>query len=247
MMGRIQAGSLLILVSGLLTAQVAAAAEDEWHFGIGTGLQSFSLDGTVGFASTAGGIITDIDVSNSDTRDYMKSAFGLGGFASKGPWTINLSGGRIELKDNDSGLDVKWKNTNAEGTVDYTFATKGRHRFGALAGVRYTKHEWDITSPSATADPDEDWTDVLVGLSHTMAINEKWSWSTRGDYGFGGSEGTWYATTGLNWRPWEHWLFNVNAKYLKTEYGNKNNVNKSDFYYYDVDQPSFGLGFLYVW
>jgi len=248
MSSRLNTGALLVGLVALLATQGAAAAEDQWHFGIGTGFNSFPLDGKVGFATdNQGGVIEDIDVSNSDTRDYLQSAFGLGGFARKGPWTINLSGGRIELDDSDSGLDVNWKNTNVEGTVVYNFATVGRNHFGVLAGARYTKHDWDIDSATDSADPDEDWTDALVGLTHMLPFSEKWSWSSRVDYGFGGSEGTWNATTGVNWQPWQHWVFNANVKYLKTEYGEKNNINKSDFYYYDVDQPSFGLGFLYVW
>lgn len=243
----LKAGSAVLVAGVLVAAQGAAAAEDQWRFGIGTGLNSFSLDGKVGFATPGGGTIQDIDVSNSDAMDYMKSAFGAGGFASKGPWTISLSGGRVELDDSDSGLDVNWKNTNVEGSVAYNFATLGRNRFGALAGARYTKHEWDIDYPGGSSDPDENWTDAIIGLTHALPFNEKWSWSNRVDYGFGGSEGTWNAVTQLNWHAFDHWMFNANLRYLKTEYGDKSDIDKSDFYYYDVDQPSFGLGFLYVW
>jgi hypothetical protein len=237
----------LLLAAALLAAQGATAAEDRWRFGIGTGFTSFSLDGKVGFATDAGGTIQDIDVSNSDAMDYMQSAFGLGGFASNGPWTISLSGGRIELDDSDSGLDVNWKNTNMEGSVAYNFATLGRNRLGVLAGVRYTKHEWDIDIAGDSADPEEDWTDVLIGVTHVMPFSEKWSWSNRVDYGFGDSEGTLNAVTQLNWRAFDHWTFNANVKFLNTEYGDKDDIDKSDFYYYDVDQPAFGLGFLYAW
>lgn len=243
----IKSGAVLLAFTTLALAEGAAAAEDQWRFGIGTGLSSFSLDGKVGFPTGNGGVIRSIDVDNGDTSDYMKSAFGLGGFASKGPWTINLSGGRVELDDSDSGIDVNWKNTNVEGSVVYNFTSLGRNRLGVLAGVRYTKHEWDIDFPGGSSDPDDDWTDALIGLTHSLPFSEKWSWSNRVDYGFGGSEGTWSAVTQVNWRAFDHWVFNINAKYLSTEYGDKDDINKTDFYYYDVDQPSFGLGFLYVW
>ncbi len=238
--------ALLLAATTLVMAQ-GAVAEDSWRFGIGTGFSSFSLDGDIGFATNNGGQIKGIDVSNSDTSDMLQSAFGLAGFAEKDVWRINLSGGTRSLEDSDSGLDLKWDSTNYEGSVSYTFATTGSSRWGALLGLRYTKHEWKIKSATDKLEPDDDWTDVLIGLVQQMPLGDQWMWSNRLDYGFGGSEGTVNAVTTLGWKPLKQWTFYVNGRYFSTERGDKNDIADSDFYYYNVDEPSLGLGFVFVW
>ncbi len=128
-------------------------------------------------------------------------------------------------------------------------AESGANSFGVLFGVRYTRHDWNIriAGPGAVNSPDEDWTDAIVGVTHQLAFAERWTWNNRVDYGFGGSEGTTFASTTLNWRPFDHWAFNVSAQYLDTEYGDASDINKADFYYYNVEQPLVGIGFAYVW
>jgi hypothetical protein len=244
----------LLAAAVLLAAQSAAAeqsviaesGDESWRFGIGTGISSFSLDGDIGFATSAGGLITEIDVDNSDTSDMLDSAAGFTAFAEKNLWRINLSAGTRTLEDSDSGLDLEWDYTTFEGSVTYKFATTGYNRWSALLGVRYTEHEWTIESATDDLRPEDDWTDVLIGLVHELPIGNTWSWSNRVDYGFGGSEGTVNAVTTLGWKPLPHWMFYLNARYLATEHGDEDDIEDSDFYFYDVDEPSLGLGFLFV-
>ena len=244
----------VIFVFALVTAlaaptRAAESSSGDWRFGIGTGFSSFSLDGDLGFATSAGGLIQDIDLSNSETKDLVQSGFGLGGFARNEQWTILWSAGQQSLEDEDSSIDAKWDRTQAEIAAVYKVATLNANSFGVLFGARYTRHDWDIKTGGAVTvnSPDEDWTDAIIGLTHELTFAERWSWTNRVDYGFGGSDGTTFASTTLNWRPFEHWAFNVSGQFLDTKFGDKSDINKSDFYYYDVKQPQFGVGFAYVW
>ncbi len=242
----------LAVVFALMVGPAWADAKqsgDEWKFGIGTGFSSFSLDGDLGFATSLGGVIQDIDLSNSETSDLVQSGFGLAGFARNEQWTILWSAGQQTLEDQDSGLKAKWDRTQAEIAAVYKIGEMGANSFGVLFGARYTRHDWDIKTRGLVTvnSPDEDWTDAILGVTHQLRFAEGWSWNNRADYGFGGSEGTTFASTNLTWQPFVHWAFNVSAQYLDTKFGDKSDINKSDFYYYDVKQPQFGIGFAYVW
>ncbi len=238
--------SILLLIATAAVAQ-GAAADEGWRYGIGTGISSFKLDGDIGFPSDDGGVIIDGKLDNSDTRDLIDSAFGLEAFAQKDRWRFGVRAVTMTLEDGTKGYKAEWDRTEGALWLDYNFATTGYHRWGALLGARYNKHEWTFKTPTERSKPDDDWTDVMVGLTHSVPFSEKWFWTNRVDYGFGGSEGTWHAATAINWMPFDHWIFNVSADYLSTEFGEKKDINKSDFYYYDVDQTTFGIGVVFTW
>jgi hypothetical protein len=243
----------LFALSGAMLALAGAsashAASDDWNFGIGTGLSSLALDGDVGFGTESGGVIADMDLDNGDTADMFESAFGFRGFANKGPWTISFGYATLTLEDDDAGLDAEWDRAQAHVEVEYNFAVTGNHRWGVVGGARLTDHEWEFQDKETGEKfkPDDDWTDAVIGLTHMVPIAKNWSWSSRVDYGFGDSEGSFSAKTGVNWKPWEHWVFNGSLAYYSIEYGDEDDIADSDFYYYDVDETVIGLGFAYVW
>jgi len=244
------AGSLFLAsVWGLLLAQSASAAEDRWSFGIGTGISTLDLDGDVGFATGSGGFIGDFDIDNGDSADMLKSAFGGGGFANKGRWTIHGLFSTLTLEDDNQDYDVEWDQTFGELAVEYMLGNVGNHAFGVIAGVNYTKHEWKFTD-QATRErikPDEDWTDAMIGVTHRVPFGGTWAWANRIDYAGGDSEGVFNVTTGVNWNPYTHWVFNLGLGYRDVEYGEKGDVNDNDFYYYDTKETTINLGFLYIW
>jgi len=245
---RKQAAALVLALSS--TVSTATFAAGDWHYGIGTGLSSFSLDGDLGFATPAGGLVSGIDLDNSDTADLIDSAIGANAFATNGQWQILVSYNTVALEDNDADLRAEWDRTNAELAVGYNIAKLGSNVFGVLAGVRYTDHEWEISSRTgsfADVEPGDDWTDFIVGVTHQLAITDGWSWRNRIDGGFGDTEEAWFASTGIYWQPLDHWMFNLSARYLNTEFGDESDVNDPDFYYYDVEEVAFGLGVSYVW
>jgi hypothetical protein len=241
-------GSALLLSAAAL-APAVNAAEDRWSFGIGTGLSSLSLDGDVGFATPSGGVIGDFDLDNGDTADMFESAFGAGGFANKGRWTIHAKFATLTLEDDNRDFDAKWDRTFGEFAVEYMLGKAGNHAFGVIAGVNYTKHEWDFKNKETREklSPDDDWTDAMIGVTHRLPLGKEWSWSNRIDYAGGDSEGTFNATTSLNWKPFTHWIFNVGLGYRDVEFGDEGDIDDNDFYYYDTDETTISLGFLYVW
>lgn len=241
--------ALSAAITGLFLSAAAQAAEDRWSFGIGTGLSSLDLDGKVGFATSSGGLVGDFDLDNGDTADMFESAFGAGGFANKGPWTIHLRFATLTLEDDNQDLNAKWDRSFGEFAVEYAFYRAGNHTFGVLGGVNYYKHEWEFQDKQTREKfkPDEDWTDAVIGLTHNVPFSDDWSWSNRIDYAGGDSEGTFNATTTVNWKPFDHWVFNLGLGYRDVEYGEEDDINKNDFYYYDVEETTINLGFLYVW
>jgi len=239
--------ALSAAVAGLSVAPVSHA--DDWRFGIGTGLSSLALDGDVGFATKSGGFVRDIELDNGDTADMLESGIGFRAFAATGPMTINFGYATMTLEDSDSGLEAEWDRAKAHLELEYTFARTGNHSWGVLGGVHYTEHDWKfkIKGTGEKSEPDEDWTDAVIGLTHKVPIGENWSWANRVDYGFGDSEGNVSISTGINWKPLEHWVFSGSAAYYAIEFGDKDDIGKSDFYYYDVDETVIGLGFMYLW
>ena len=121
--------------ASLLPAQSANAAEDRWSFGIGTGISSLALDGDVGFATESGGVVGDFDLDNGDTSDMVDSAFGFGGFANNGPWTIHFKFATLTLEDDNRDYGAEWDRNFGELALEYTFARAGNHAFGVLGGI----------------------------------------------------------------------------------------------------------------
>ena len=225
---------------------VGAQAQDEWKFGIGTGISSFSLDGDIGFPGTPTGQVRDVDLDNSDTSDLVESGFGLGGFAAKGKWKILYSLGRVTLEDDDAGLTAEWDKDQAEVAGVYNFAKTGNHAWGVLFGVRHIAHDWTFTTATDTVGVDESWTDGLVGITHAVPFASKWSWSNRLDAGFGDSESSTVFSTAINRQIGKHWLVHLNIEATSLEFGEKEDIAKADFYLYDVDETAVGIGFLYT-
>jgi hypothetical protein len=198
-------------------------------------------------------VIGDIDLDNSDTRDLIESGFGLAGVAINGPWSILASIGTVVLEDRDSLIDAEWERSKAELVVGYRFFSTGTHQFSVLGGVRNIAHDWDIKlrgpNPAGVRVPDvdEDWTDLVIGAAHTMPISGRWLWSNRIDLGFGDTEEALFLASTIQWLPVRHWSFNASIRFTRLEIGSASDVDKTDFYYYDIDEPSVGIGFMYLW
>lgn len=71
----------------------------------------------------------------------LESAFGFGGFANKGPWTIRFGYSTLTLEDDDSNYDVEWDKAEGGLTLEYAFYKGGKHTFGILGGLAYTDHD----------------------------------------------------------------------------------------------------------
>ena len=251
-------------LAGLLSVSLGGVAHADWSYGIGTGIFLVNFDGDQGFNTALfGPIELDVDLDQDDVMDLMESAFGLGGYATDGTWMFQYSFGVLELEDKPrgtlpSGATVSSKlgfdKTNAEFTVGYPIYRDPSLIVRLEGGARYTKHELDsaltIVGPGGTTqlkgDIDEDWTDVLAGISAGIPLAEKWMWNNKFNAGFGGSEGTYHVYTGLTWRFHRHWAASLFGKYTAVEYENSSK-GKRNWYLVDWDEYGAGLNILVTW
>ena len=81
-------------------------------------------------------------------------------------------------------------------------------------------------------------------MTLAVPLAEKWVWNNRVDAGFGGSEGTYSANTGVTWRFYKGWASTLYSKYTAIEFENGNRGD-ADWYLYDVDEFGVGLAVLY--
>ena len=248
------------VLAGLLSMSLSGVAHADWSFGIGTGIFRLNAEGDMGFNTIAGPVEQDVDLAPDDIDDLMETAFGFGGYATDGTWIIQYSFGLLELEDDPSvvlpsgatvsskiGFDI----TGGEITVGYPIYRSTSLIVRLHAGARYTEHELDLDhtidgTPVLSRDIDEDWTDALVGISLGVPLAEKWMWNSKFNAGFGGSEGTYFAQTGVTWRFLKHWSTTLYGKNTAVEYENGSRGD-SDWYLYDVDEFGAGLSVLFNW
>ena len=240
---------LVLLGASLAITCTGAQAADDWKFGIGTGFTSFSLDGDIGFATPnmpGPGLIFDVDLDNGDTADLVESGLGVSGFAANGPWKILYSVGRVTLEDDDGGLEAEWDRIQAEISAVYNFARTGNHNWGVLFGVRYVEHEWEF-SGLVDANTDDDWTDAIIGITHAVPLGSGFAWANRISAGVGDSESSAFVSSSVNWSATEHFVLNLTLSYRQEEFGDEDDIADDDFYYYDMEEPAVGIGFMYTW
>jgi hypothetical protein len=191
----------------------------------------------------------------------MESAFGFGGYATNGTWTIQYSLVNLVLEGDDRGVtpggdtvtaEMEFDKSGVEITVGRPVIKREHLIVGLHGGLRYTKHELstDLTIVAGTTpienDIDESWVDVLIGGSIGVPFAEKWVWNNRLNVGFGGSEGATQVSTGLTWRFLKSWSATLKADVTAVEYEN-DDEGDADWYLYDVDESTIGLLILFNW
>jgi hypothetical protein len=250
---------VFVLIALWMTVGVNAA-HAEWHFGIGTGMARWTYDGDIGFnTSLAGPVEAEVDLKPEDFDDLMQSAVGFAGFATNGDWLILYSYSHLELGDDgiytapsdaQAKYDINFDITAADiGITRHIY--KGKHALlGVVAGVRYKQH--DLTSELTVAGTDykknidNNWTDALIGASVLVPFAEKWSWKTGANAGFGESESSFYANSGVTWNFHKHWAATAFTTYIDVEYEN-GDKGDSDWYYYDAKEYAYGLTVMFTW
>jgi len=238
----------------IIMLSFSSTAHAEWNFGIGTGLQALSTDGTMGFDTSFGPVEVDIDMDADNIFDSMEAAFGLNGYAANGDWQFQFAFGHLELEGSATkGIvwsKVNYKITTGEFATAYTFYKTSPFKLNLIGGLRYTDHDLDsdvtIGGSSSHSTIENDWTDAVVGISADFLLAENWSWNNRFDAGFGGSEGTYTFHSGLTWRFLQNWSSTLFFKHMAVEFENGSR-GASNWYLYDVDETYFGLGIFYNW
>ena len=250
------------LMNLLMVISFTSVSYAEWSYGIGTGFFGLNIDGTVGVTTTlAGAVEAEVDLDAGDTMDLMESAFGLGGYATDGTWKIKYAIGKLELEGSKStslpaiastvSATVNFEATVAEVIVGYAVIRTPSLIVSLDGGVRYIGH--DVSSQlvitggvteSVTRNVDESWTDGLIGGTVTVPFTKELIWDTSVNAGYGGSEGTYFAQSGLTWIFHEHWSGTVYGRYTAVEYEN-GSKGDTDWYLYDADEFGAGLSILY--
>jgi hypothetical protein len=250
-----------ILLAAALSGAPSNADAQEWRTGIGTGLFAINAKGDEGIGTALlGPVEFDLDLNTSDFAEVADSAFGLAGFSSNGTWTLYFSGGQLKLEDTADGTTptgvpvgavLDFKVINSELALEYKFANNGRSSWGVIGGVNYTRHKYDLTisggANTFAREVDNDWADVIVGLTYSLGFSDRTSWTNRLDGGFGGSEGALHFRTSFNWRlgASNRWLLSLYGDYKAVDFEN-GSPGELDWYKYDVNEFGPGFGFAYV-
>lgn len=247
----------------LVTATAfSSAAHAEWNYGFGAGAGWTNIEGTQGFNTLVGPVSYDVSFSPDDLSDMTSSGYGIGGYATDGKWLVQYALSSIELEDADTttvaahtvNTLINFTTSGGEVTVGYPISRSAAVATFLDAGLRYTKHELDnlatITGPTVNTQEkivfSNNWTDAIVGLTINVPLSQSWSWNNRLNAGFGGSDGTYFATTGATWRFHKHWSTILRAKYVNVKYEN-GSQGQSDWYRYDAEETTLSLVVLYNW
>ena len=255
--------SLLIPSFTLFTSTIfIGVAHAEWNFGIGTGPQMLAISGDMGMDTVLGAVQIDLDLDMDDMSDLRDSAIGFGGYATDGKWKVQYKLGKLELEEDAAkgtrtggtlSADVEFDITEAELTVGYPLFENSSYMIRGYGGLRYIKHEFDFLMTGTgflgvnrDKSIDESWTDALVGIAADVPFAEKWNWNIKADAGFGGSEGTYLASTGVTWHFYGNWSSTLFGSYKAVDFEN-DSKGDTDWYHYDVDETILGLTILYNW
>lgn len=202
------AGSLM---SGVLPAvSFAESSGDSWQFAGEIYLWGAGFDVT-----TAAG--DDIEISFSDILDNLDFALMGTLAAQKNEWTLfadmiymdissskkatgNIIGHPVKLK-----VDIGLESFISTLGAGYSFKQTETTELRAIAGARYlwmdTTLKYDIGNrvSGKASDSGSIW-DGIIGLQGQTELSDKWYLIYYADVGTGGSDLTWQAKVGVNYR-----------------------------------------------
>ena len=202
----------MILLSALAAGTLALAANpanaDDWSFQIEPYLIGLMIDGDAGIGRVEG---VDLDVDTSDILDALDMA-GMVHFEAhhESGWGFALDYAFLDLSDDLSGprggvLDAEV----SEGVFEALLIKgtgSGDEGLDYIGGLRWWNIEVDveidpvILPGTVSSSLDEDWVDVFVGARWRNPINEKWTFSLRGDVGAGAADFTWHVWSGFRYK-----------------------------------------------
>ncbi len=197
------------------------------------------MKGTVGVR----GYKSDADISFGDIMDALDFGF-MGVFtAQKGPWTFDLEGVYMKLKDSGSGtitspngvvsangsLDVTNSMTILQGSAGYR-VLDDQTKVDLIGALRYTKLKADmeikaeftpgVVFPGGTYSTggSKGWTDGVVGFRVLHPITDKVKFMGYADVGAGGSDLTYQFMAGANWEFAQGYTAKIGYRYIYWDY-----------------------------
>jgi hypothetical protein len=209
------------LVAALLTSTLGVAQAD-----VATDDASWQFDGAVYLwgagigATTAAG--DDIDISFSDLVENLDMAFMGVLQARRGKWSLladviylnvsasETSTAKLINRPVTANLDVALRSWVVTAAGAYAVKETDTTRVDLLAGGRYLYLKSDIEFQISAGSPFGPWqqsvkesgdiVDAIVGVRGRTALGDKWYLNYLADIGAGGSDLTWQALAGLNYR-----------------------------------------------
>ncbi len=199
-------GLTALLAAALLPTAAAAQQPGEWLVAPYIWASDVSWDlsargeGTVAFSD----LIDKIDGAGLIRIEYARNQIGFTfdyigmslsdnrRISTPGPVPIDVSiRAGLDLTVFESGAFYRPSGTDAG--------------FDIMGGFRYVDTDSNlIVTPGNTApqrfDTGDSFTDVYVGARYLHRFDDSWGFLVRGDYGFGGSDGSLNVIAGLNWR-----------------------------------------------
>jgi hypothetical protein len=192
--------AMLAIALALPASSILAAESDEaWRHTVHVYGMGAAIEGD----AAIGSLTLPVEVSISELFDALR----MGGMAAyrleNGTWSFTT-----DVTYMDLGWDAETQAGRAGGKlrVDQltAMATLGR-RLGPHAEVLFSLAYFDVSTDievrvlqqTLGASRSASWVDPLVGLQYSVPINDKWTYTLRGDVGgFGvGSELTWHVAT----------------------------------------------------
>lgn len=236
--------AMLVIALALPASTVLAAqGDDTWRHTV----HVYGMGAAIKGDATIGSLTLPVEVSISDMFDALR----MGGMAAyrveNGTWSFTT-----DVTYMDLGWDAETQAGRAGGKlrVDQltAMATLGR-RLGphteALFSLAYfdvsTDIEVRVLQQTLGASRSASWVDPLVGLQYSVPINDKWTYTLRGDVGgFGvGSDLTWHMATTLRRQVNDRFTWYVGYRVIAYDYREGSGLQAQR---YDMTQQGPGVG-----
>ncbi len=194
---------------------VLSDLDEGWHFKLAPYIWVPAQDGDI----TVKGNSVPVDLSVADTFDTVTDNFNLGltlrGEVTRKEWSILADIMYLSLEVDDVPLESGPTSVRQDqGIFEFAAAYEvtsgsfsndsGEHAkfsFAPLAGVRIHYLSLELEpSGAAEVSRDKGWVDAFVGFRTSVSFTDSFSVFARADVGAGGSDFTWNALAGVEYR-----------------------------------------------
>ncbi len=245
---------LAVLTTGSLLLFSANSSAEDWSFEFEPYILASTIEGDTSIGRATG---VEVNVDLSDILEVLDMAF-MGHFEAhhNNGWGVALDYGFMDLSADISGPRGGVVNAKVrQGVLEALLVRRvssGDGHVDYLAGIRWWDNDIDVvvdlaTLPgTATAEVEEDWIDVVIGVRWVNPINDKWTLQLRGDVGGLGVESdfTAVAAAGFKYKMTESMDLDLQYKALWVDY-ETGSAGQPGFFQYDTTThgPIIGVVF----
>ena len=228
--------------SAMLLVNVPTVAE-EWSYQFEPYVLASTIEGEAGVGRVTG---AEVDVDMSDILEVLDMGF-MGHFEAhhSNGWGVALDYGFMDLSADISGprggvVDGQVRQGILEALI-VNRRQSGDGHIDYFAGVRWWDNDMDVVVDpvilpgTASAEIDEDWIDVVIGVRWANPVSDKWTFSFRGDIGGLGLESdfTAVADMGFQFKMSRMTELDIRYKALWVDY-ETGSAGQPNFFSYDT-------------